>query len=51
MKRGTSSKKKKQVIVDERSGEETVTPRIKRSYSVANATYLQLQIETSNKKR
>jgi hypothetical protein len=47
----TSSKKKKPLFVDDRSGEETVTPRVKKSYSVTNANYLQLQLDTSSKKR
>jgi hypothetical protein len=28
-----------------------VTPRVKKSYSVTNANYLQLQLDTSSKKR
>jgi hypothetical protein len=51
MKPHSSSKKKKKAFIDDRSGEETVTPRVKKSYSVTNTTYLQLQLETSSKKR
>ena len=50
-KYSSSSKKKKREFVDDRSGEETVTPRVKRSCSVTNTKYLQLQLDTSGKKR
>ena len=50
-KYNSSSKKKKRAFVDDRSGEETATPRVKKSYSVTNTNYLQLQIDTSSKKR
>ena len=49
--RGSSSKKKRPTFIDERSGEETVTPRVKKSHSVTNTNYLQLQLDTSSKKR
>ena len=51
MKRGSSSKKKRRDFFDDRSGEETATPRVKKSQSVTNSNYLQMQLETSSKKR
>lgn len=50
-KYNSSSKKKKAVFMEERSGEETATPRVKKSYSVTCNNYLQLQLDTSSKKR